>query len=176
MPETNLTRKFIRQLKTSETDQHSQCFALNILETAVDSIINKFRKRLTLIKPPLEKLLLQIETDPQISSLKKLFAVKKSISNFTQNVENVRKVLKEVRSEAAESFAKLDNIDLIDLDETLDYLIVDIEEIEGEMKLIEEMIEETDQFVNSHQDNVRNELMKVGLVIEVLSSYILKQR
>ena len=168
MPSENLTQKFVKKLIEPEKDMDAHCFALNILEKALESIVNKFRKRLTLIKPPLEKLLLQIETKPEISSLKKLFAVKKSISCFIQDVENVSKILKEVRTEI-EACIKIMDSDVTDMDDILDFLIVDIEDIEGEVKTIDEMIEETDQFVNSHQDNVRNELMKMGLIIEILA-------
>ena len=37
------------------------------LPSVFESIVTKFRKRLALIKPPLEKLLLQIETKPDIT-------------------------------------------------------------------------------------------------------------
>ena len=70
-----------------DTDNNNQPFVITILEKAFESIISKFRKRLALIRPPLEKLLLQIETKPDITGLKKLFAVKKSVSHFQQNVE-----------------------------------------------------------------------------------------
>jgi len=99
-----------------------------------------------------------------------LFAVKKSVSNFQQNVENVCKILKDLRTQTNTLLKmKLEINDEDDLEDVLDFLVNDFEDIEAEVDMVMEMMEETDQFVSSHQDNVRNELMKMGLLIEILA-------
>ena len=136
----------------------SQPFILQILEKALESIMKKFRKNLKLIRPPLTNLLAMIETNPNINGLKMLLALKKSLSPFQQSVENVSKVLKHWREET-EDIAKLNFCNKImvsdDLEQIVDFFIADIEEIEGEVHMVSEMMEDTDQFVSAHQDNVR---------------------
>ena len=95
-PDGDLTKKFIDQeCKSLQRNNDNQSFAANILEGAVESIISKFRKRIRLIKPPLDKLMMQVETKPTTSALKKLFAVKKGVNQFQLDVDNVSKKLKE---------------------------------------------------------------------------------
>ena len=166
LPDGNLTKKFIEQ-ESGFTE--SQSFAASILERAIESIIGKFRKRLRLIKPPLDKLMLQVETKPNTFALRKLFAVKKGINEFQQDVDNVSKHLKDFREEI-DTLMKLNlNIQCEEWEEALEVLIEDIEDIAGNVHSIIENIDETDQFVSSHQDNVRNELMKLTLTIEILA-------
>ena len=135
-----------------------QPFILQILEKALESIMKKFKKNLKLIKPPLTNLLNMIETNPNINGLKMLLALKKSLSPFQQSVENVSKVLKHWRleKENIENFNFCNqSIGSDDLEHILDFFIADIEEIEGEVHMVDEMMEDTDQFVSAHQDNVR---------------------
>ena len=169
-PDGDLTKKFIDQeCKSLQRNHDNQSFAANILEGAVESIISKFRKRIRLIKPPLDKLMIQVETKPTTSALKKLFAVKKGVNQFQQDVDNVSKKLKEFREDTAVLTKMKLNIQGEEWEEALDFLISDIEDIAENVNMIIETIEETDQFVNSHQDNVRNELMKMNLSISILA-------
>ena len=135
-----------------------QPFIFLILEKALESIMKKFRKNLKLIKPPLTNLLNMIETNPNINGLKMLLALKKSLSPFQQSVENVSKVLKHWRleKENIENFNFCNqSIGSDDLEQILDFFFADIEEIEGEVHIVAEMMEDTDHFVSAHQDNVR---------------------
>ena len=59
--------------------------------------------------------------------------------------------------------------DIDDLEQILDFFVADIEEIEAKVHMVVELMEDTDSFVSAHQDNVRNELMKMGLVIDILA-------
>lgn len=177
-PHNNWTHKFILEDLVASQDNDingnisDQPFIFQILEKALESIMKKFRKNLKLIRPPLTNLLAMIETNPNINGLKMLLALKKSLSPFQQSVENVSKVLKHWREEK-EDIANLNFCNKImvsdDLEQIVDFFIADIEEIEGEVHMVSEMMEDTDQFVSAHQDNVRNELMKMGLVIEILA-------
>ena len=82
-----------------------------------------------------------------------MFAVKKSVSNFQQNVENVCKILKDLRTQTNTLLKmKLEINDEDDLEDVLDFLVNDFEDIEAEVDMVMEMMEETDQFVSSHQE------------------------
>jgi len=56
-----------------------------------------------------------------------------------------------------------------DIENILELYAADIEEVETEVKLLIEMIDGTHQFVDAHLDTVRNELMKITLVIEIFA-------
>ena len=82
------------------------------------------------------------------------------------------KVLKVWRTEK-DNIAKMNlannQTDIDDLEQILDFFVADIEEIEAKVHMVVELMEDTDSFVSAHQDNVRNELMKMGLVIDILA-------
>jgi len=173
-PLENWTNKFIQEeLNCIESDHNgnsSEMFAFQILEKALESVMKKFRKNLKLIKPPLNNLLYMIETVPSINGLKMLLALKKTLSHFQKSVENVAKVLKVCRSERDSKIKFSDNqMILEELEQILDFFVADIEEIEAEVHMVMDLMEDTDQFVSTHQDNVRNELMKMGLIIDILA-------
>ena len=110
---------------TTDTKLTQQSFRVTILEKCFESICSKFRKRLTLINQPLRNLLNDIEINPEISALKKLSAVKKSIVAFEQDVEKVSKVLK-VMKEETPVMGKLFNEDdhsIQDIEHIIDFLI-----------------------------------------------------
>ena len=140
-----------------------------ILEKAVESVCLKYKKRLALTKVPVEKLMEQIERNPDIIELKKLFAVKKSILSFQQTVESITKVLKDLRKEY-DTFhdMKLGIKAKDDFEDILEYLIADSEDIGEKVTNILEGMDEVAQFVHSHQDNVRNDLISMTLIIEIL--------
>ena len=122
-----MTKKFITELKLcfSSCDLSQQTFRVSILEKCFESICTKFRRRLTLIKQPLRNLLNDIEIHPEISGLKKLSAVKKSIVAFEQDVDKVSKILKAMKEETpiiGKLFTENDN-NLQDIEEILDFLI-----------------------------------------------------
>ena len=171
-PHGPYTKKFIEQDLSSSFDtaeSYNQSFAMVILEKAVDSVCSKYEKRLALMKLPVEKLMEQIERRPDIIELKKLFAVKKSIILFQQTVENITKILKDLGKEYDTLIdMQIGLKDIDDIEDTLDHLIADIEDIGDKVNKILEGMEEIAQFVSSHQDNVRNELMSMTLIIELL--------
>merc|ERR1719293_557411 len=43
----------------------------------------------------------------------------------------------------------------------------DLDEIETEIKIFQDLIEDTDQFISAHLDSVRNEIIKLSLYIEL---------
>lgn len=198
-PEHNATQKFINELKEQfkdgedefKVDNNSepsmrllyldscinnvrdQEFEHVILESALENVVNKFRRHLRIKKPALEMLLQQIEQDPETHGLKRLLAVKKSLLEFEQRVEHVIKVVQHLLT---------DNEDLINLYLTepdrnveeheeikllFEAYAADLDEIETETKIFNDMIEDTDQFISAHLDSVRNEIIKLSLFIEI---------
>ena len=170
-PQGPYTRKFIEEDLSSSLDftDNIQSFAMIILEKAVESVCLKYKKRLALTKLPVEKLMEQIERKPDIIELKKLFAVKKSILSFQQASESITKVLKDLRKEY-DTFLnmKLGIKEKDDFEDILEYLIADSEDIGEKVTNVLEGMDEVAQFVNSHQDNVRNDLISMTLIIEIL--------
>ena len=174
-PQGPYTRKFIDEELSSSSDfaDSFQSFAMFILEKSVESVCLKYQKRLALTRRPVEKLMDQIERKPDIIELKKLFAVKKSIISFQQNVESITKVLKDLRKEY-DTFLdmKICHNGKDDFEDILDYLIADMEDIGEKVNNVLEGMEEVAQFVNSHMDNVRNDLISMTLVIETLGTVL----
>ena len=96
-------------------------------------------------------------------------AVKKSLSEFEQNVELVSKLLKNLlnddenmRNLSLTNSDKKEEIELL-----LSSVSADLEEIETEIKIFIDMIEDTDQFISTHLDAVRNKIIKMNLFIEI---------
>ena len=144
-----------------------------VLENALEHVVRKFRRHLQIIKPSLEMLLQQIESNPETNGLKRLLAVKKSFAEFEQKVEHVAKVIRNIIA---------DDEDMINLyltnsgkhvgeQEEIELLLgsysADLDEIETEIKIFIDMIEDTDQFISAHLDSVRNEIIKMSLFIEI---------
>jgi len=195
-PDENATKSFISELteqfKAGENElRNTDCsmrmlyldsyisnvrdqdFEFVILESALENIVNKFRRHIRIKKPALEMLLQQIEQDPETHGLKRLLAVKKSLLEFEQRVEHVTKVVQHLLA---------DDEDLIDLYLTkpertveqheeikllFEAYAADLDEIETETKIFNDMIEDTDQFISAHLDSVRNEIIKLSLFIEI---------
>ena len=150
-----------------------QDFEHVILENALEYVVQKFRRHLHIIKPALEILLEQIESNPETNGLKRLLAVKKSLAEFEQNVDLVRKTVWNILSDdEAMINLYLTNSDIQvgeqeEVELLLTSIVSDIDEILTEIKILIVMIEDTDQFISAHLDSVRNEIIKMSLFIEV---------
>ena len=146
-----------------------QDFEQVVLETALENVVQKFRRHLQIIKPALEMLLQQVEANPETNGLRRLLAVKKSFAEFEQNVELVSKVIRNLLSDD-EDMANLSLTNLgekEDIELLLSSVSADLDEIETEIKIFIDMIEDTDQFISAHLDAVRNEIIKMSLFIEI---------
>lgn len=146
-----------------------QDFEQVILETALEFVVQKYRRHLQIIKPALEMLLQQVEGNPETNCLRRLLAVKKSLAEFEQNVELVSKVLRHLLADdedmASLSLTNVGDKESIEL--LLSSVSADLDEIETEIKIFIDMIEDTDQFISAHLDAVRNEIIKMSLFIEI---------
>ena len=86
--------KLTGDVQLIKDDVTSLDFEHVILEYALENVVQKFRRHLQIIKPALEMLLHQIELNPETNGLRRLLAVKKSLTEFALRVEHVKKVLR----------------------------------------------------------------------------------
>ena len=144
-----------------------------VLESALESVVGKFRRHLQIIKPALEMLLQEVEQNPETGGLKRLLAVKKSLAEFELKVESMMKVLRTLLGDD-EALLSLyltrkggeeggqEEIELL-----LNSYAADLDDIDTEVKILIDVIEDTDQFISAHMDSVRNEIIKMSLFTEV---------
>jgi len=148
-----------------------QCqeFEQVVLETALDYVVQKYRRHMQIIKPALDMLLQQVEATPETNCLRRLLAVKKSLAEFEQKVEVFSKVVRTLLSDDEDmtnlSLTKVDEKE--EIEQILSSISADLEEIETEVKIFIDMIEDTDQYISAHLDAVRNEIIKMTLFIEM---------
>ena len=144
-----------------------------ILEYALENVTQKFRRHLSIINPSLKELLQQIELSPKPNALRKLHAVKISLIEFQQKVERVKKALRNIlgKGEDMASLYLTESSrpmgDHEDVEMLLGSYLAHMEDIEIQIRIIIEMIEDTDQFISVHLDSVRNEMIKMGLFLEM---------
>jgi len=146
-------------------------FEHTVLESALESVAGKFRRHLQIIKPALEMLLQEVEHNPETGGLKRLLAVKKSLAEFELKVESMMKVLRNLLgdNEAMLSLyltrkqqGRVEEVELL-----LNSYAADLDDIDTEVKILIDVIEDTDQFISAHMDSVRNEIIKMSLFTEV---------
>jgi len=154
-----------------QKNAQDQNFELIVLESALDHVVRKFGRHLQIIKPSVEMILQQIESNPETNGLKRLLAVKKSFAEFEQKVEHYAKILRNILADDEDMISlHLSNRDDAaheDVELLLGSYSADLDEILTEIKIFIDMIEDTDQFISAHLDSVRNEIIKMSLFIEV---------
>ena len=64
-------------------------FELVVLETALHSVTDKFKRHLNLLKPVLELLLRETSANPSASMLRRMLAFRKSLAAFEMSVTQV---------------------------------------------------------------------------------------
>jgi hypothetical protein len=143
-----------------------------VLEQALEDVVRRFRNHLATIKPALELLLQQLEQNPETNGLRRLLAIKKSFAEFDQTVENVMKVIRNLAGDDGDMLSLyLSRPDrLAGEQEEVELLLgsysADLEEIGTDIKIVIDMIEDTDQFISVHLDSVRNQIITMSLFIE----------
>ena len=165
--------KLIGDSQMRKDDVTNLDFEHIVLEYALENVVQKFKRHLQIIKPSLEMLLQQIELNPETNGLRRLLAVKKSLTEFALKVEHVKKVIRNILAKdedminlyLTKSDRKVGEHEEIEL--LLSSYSADLEEIETEIKIFIDMIEDTDQFISAHLDSVRNEIIKMSLYIEI---------
>jgi len=173
-PDDMKTDRFVESLKNHDRfSLMEQDFEHIVLEKAIESVVEKFRKHLQIIKPALNLLLQEIEEHAETEGLKKLLAVKKSLAQFQQKVHSVIRVINGLLDDPEDiRNMKLRQEEKGDIKEILESFSADMDEIDAEITTFNDMIEDTDHFVSAHLDSVRNEIMKMSLCIEVFALMI----
>jgi len=133
---------------------------IKVLNEALETIHNKHRKHVSMIKPALDQLLDHIEDNPGSFCMKQLLAVKKSLTQIQGNVRLVMESVEEF-SQDLEDFEYHQ-----DVENTVKYFVHNVADIDLEIKMMIGSIEDTDQYVSIHLDTVRNKLMTMTLFIE----------
>lgn len=122
------------------------------------------------MKPSLERLLLETEENPETSSLKKLLAVKNSLAHFDQSLQHMRRIIENLcandKSVLKQYFGDSKNKEK-EFEHLVDHFHAELDELETENKILAERIEDTEQFISAHMDSTRNEIMKIGLFLEI---------
>ena len=162
--------KILKLLKQDSNQEYYQNFEHVVLETALENVVSKFKRHFNIIKPALEMLLQQTEENPETSGLKKLLAVKNSLTQFDQCLEHLSKILENLCSNDKDML-KLYLSDSAneekDLEQLLESFQAELDELETENKILADRIEDTEQFISAHMDSLRNEIMKISLFLEI---------
>ena len=120
-----------------------------VLDKALQTVSDKYKKHLKIIRPALDQLLKMVEENHEASGLKELLAVKKSLSQFEHNIQNVKTEINLFSKELSnESYHE-------DLQGIFEYFNHNIQEVEFDIKKLIGMIEDCEQFVSIHLDTVR---------------------
>jgi len=159
---------FYKQSITQDSD-----FEHIILENALYNIVKKFKRHLEIIKPALDMLLQQIAQDPTTNNLRRLLAFRKSLSEFEQNVAQCMKVVQNLMANDEDlvglylSRPSREIHDHEELELLFEAYFADFEEIEAEIRAVKEMIEDTNQYISTHLDTVRNKMIRMSLFMEM---------
>lgn len=158
--------------------QESECvenveFEQKVLESALSVTVSKFERHIRLVKPAVDLLLQQIAADPNSAMLRRMLAVKKSLGDFETNVTNVSKVIQALLSNDNDMAGlyltnkerKVDQHEEVEL--LLEFYLADLDEIHSQIKIIKEMIEDTNQFIGAHLDSLRNRMIRMSLFMEM---------
>jgi len=149
-------------------------FEHTVLESALESVVGRLRRHLQIIKPALEMLLQEVEHNPETGGLKRLLAVKKSLAEFELKVESLMKLLRNLLGDDEAMLSlyltrKQGNVEggQEEVELLLNSYAADLDDIDTEVKILIDVIEDTDQFISAHMDSVRNEIIKMSLFTEV---------
>jgi len=160
--------KYYQSSQSKNTD-----FEHIILESSLDNVVKKFKRHLELMKPALDALLHKIAEDPGTHNLRNLLAFRKSLSEFEQKVGQCQRLVRSLMANDEDlvgfylthknrEITEHDHMELL-----LESYQADFEEIESEIKTFKDMIEDTNQFISGHMDSVRNNLIRMGLQMEM---------
>ncbi|XP_040583437.2 uncharacterized protein [Lepeophtheirus salmonis] len=132
----------------------------------------KFNRRLEIIKPILDILLNETSTNPDASMLRRLLAFRKSLSVFQTNVEQVRYAVSSLLKvdedmDALYLSRKVESGHHEEVELLLEAYDADLRELESQILSMKTMIEETNDFINTHLNTLRNKIMRMSLFMEI---------
>jgi len=142
-----------------------------VLESALSVTVAKYERHIQIFRPAVDLLLQQIAADPNSSMLRRLLAVKKSLSDFELNVINVSKIIQNLLGNDEDMVGlyltnmerRVDQHEEVEL--LLESYLADLDDIQQQIRIIKETIEDTNQFIGAHLDTTRNRVI-TGLMLK----------
>ena len=162
-------KKVLKLLKQDSNQEHYVNFEHVVLETALDCVVNRFKRTFGIMKPALEMVLQQTTENPETSGLRKLLSVKNSLIQFDQSLEHTVEIIENLLSNDKDMLKLyLSDFDKKEgLENLLESYHSELDLIETESKILAETIEDTEQFISAHMDSLRNEIMRMSLFLEI---------
>lgn len=170
-----------QEIRTGEPTMHHFLESLNngshenfeviVLETALGHVVSKFKRLLNILKPVLDLVLQETSATPNSAMLRRILAFRKSLNTFEMSVKNVRSAVTDILREkidleglclSGNSKTAHDEMELL-----LEAYNSDLKEIECELRNIQEMIEDTNDFIKIHLNSTRNKMIRMGLFMEM---------
>jgi len=144
-----------------------------VLEQALSHVTARFSRHVWLTKPALEMLLQQISLDPSNSMMRRLLAFRKSLGEFESSVQQVHRVLQELlkNDEDLHSLYLTSTCraphDHSEVELLVEAYFHDLVDILCDIRSMKDMVEETNQFIHTHLDTVRNRMIRMSLFMEM---------
>ncbi len=127
-----------------------------VLECSLDSVTTRFRTRLALLKPMIELLLRETSAKPNVSMLRRMLVLKKSLVAFHASVKAVSGAVNGLFEADVNFFgggrSADDDLDAEGVDLMLGAYSSDLKEIESELKMVSEGLAERLVGVSGQRD------------------------
>ena len=171
---------FVEDLRSSLSESTIKCetltFELQVLETALATILTKLYRQLELVEPLLDGLVNDTISQPTTHKIGRLAALKKSIFAHNQGIQATIKALKELLSndkDMAEMYLEHGNLREEDDHEEVEFLleayVSDLTDLELKSSGMIAHIEDTMQILELHLNSRRNNVLKLSLIMETLA-------
>ena len=177
----NTVNNFVEDLRSSlsgggTTNCDTLTFELQVLETALATVLAKLYRQLELVEPLLEGLVNDTVSQPTTHKIGRLAALKKSIFSHNQGIQAIIKALKAVLGndrDMADMYLDHNNLrdenDHEEVEFLLEAYVSDLSDIEMKSAAMIAHIEDTMQILELHLNSRRNHIMKLSLIMETLA-------
>ena len=145
-----------KTMMRSESCPEGLSLQMIVLDKAFQTLIEKYQRHLTNTRPALDKLMEMTEKNHEASDLKELLAVKISLAQFERNIQDVKTEINTFSREFCEDNYRDDLRMIVEL------FNHNVQEIEFELRTLTSRIEDCEQFVSIHLDNIRSEFLIIS--------------
>ena len=145
-----------KTMMRSESCPEGPTLQMIVLDKAFQTLIEKYQRHLTNTRPALDKLMEMTEKNHEASDLKELLAVKISLAQFERNIQDVKTEINTFSREFCEDYYRDDLRMIVEL------FNHNVQEIEFELRTLTGRIEDCEQFVSIHLDNIRSEFLIIS--------------
>ena len=172
---------FVEDLRSSLSESTVKCetlttFELQVLETALATIVAKLYRQLELVEPLLDGLVNDTISQPTTHKIGRLAALKKSIFTHKQGIQAITNALKELLNNDRdmadmylESASNREDDDHEEIEFLLEAYVSDLSEIEMKSSAMIAHIDDTMQILELHLNSRRNHIIKLSLIMETLA-------